>query len=496
MVKKISSLQIFAIVLICSDSIATQTKNTLVLTPDKVSQIVVQQTKSAREIDYKYQQYFLAPVQAQSNYDWKLSVEAGSELDRSENLQTSFSSPNTQYFYDRYKLVTTLSKQVATTGTFLSFDVERASQKTETITSGSTSRYPALTMDTLGLNIEQPLLANFFGYSDKSTLAASELNFKSNYLMRQDDLQKLVLKAVTLYWATYVSEQKFKQDTSSRENYKRLVQSVEKKKSLGYTSSGELEQVKAELETREQNVKLSSNEYLQNLEALLTLLDIPKDTEIKFTEMTNVSAPPVMKDISVEQLRPLKSQKLKSLAAQESYNASQWKNYPTLNVVGKLYDASVDEDASISQTAALSGKNPKYYVGIKFQYNFGSQSNSEDEINKKAALDLEKSILERQRLEMSDKYEQLKRKVSTNYMLSLSKMQQKNFRDKAVKELTKSFQQGRTDISILIDAMNKYYATETEYTKVVGDYYTSIYELTALRDELVTQTNENREAIQ
>ncbi len=59
------------------------------------------------------------------------------------------------------------------------------------------------------------------------------------------------------------------------------------------------------------------------------------------------------------------------------------------------------------------------------------------------------------------------------------------FREKALNQLQKSFNLGRVDINLLIDAMNKFFSAKVQHTRAVGDYFITLNEWAALNDELV-----------
>jgi outer membrane protein TolC len=58
-----------------------------------------------------------------------------------------------------------------------------------------------------------------------------------------------------------------------------------------------------------------------------------------------------------------------------------------------------------------------------------------------------------------------------------------------VQEIQRSYQQGRVDISQLIDALNRFFAAEIQYTQAVGDYQMSLNEWAAFQDQLITPSD-------
>ena len=78
------------------------------------------------------------------------------------------------------------------------------------------------------------------------------------------------------------------------------------------------------------------------------------------------------------------------------------------------------------------------------------------------------------------------------YAIAQSSMKQKDFFDKAVQELNRTYTQGRTDIKTLIDLMNSYFASEVQLSRAIGDYQIALNELAASRDELIADPQQEK----
>lgn len=459
-----------------------QAPKEITLSQKTVAELVLKQGPKTLEVNLKYQQFRLAPVQALSVYDWKVTAETGFEYDKSASLLTTTSQNNNKY--ERYKTTVNLQKPF-TTGTLLGLELSRLSQKVD-LDAFTTNPPPSQqTLDSAGLILEQSLLGNFFGVADRGNVNAAELTYQANNIARANELEDVVLEAIRQFWNSYVAQENFRESVNSRDRYKKLVEAVKRKTSLGYSNPGDLPQVQAEFETREQRVKSSSTEYLKNVENLLTLLALEPGTEVKFEIPKDIPPVPKLTEKKVEDLRLVRSQKLRVEAAQEALSASESLSYPTLNFVGKVYTTGVDESSENSYSELVSGTRPKYYAGLKFQYNFGSDVQNETVINRKLTKDLESTRLQRQLMETQDLESQAQRKVQSTYAIAQSSQRQREFRDKASQELNRSYTQGRTDISILITALNNYFDSEVQYIRAVGDYAIALNEWAAARDELI-----------
>ncbi len=462
-------------------------KPSLTLSQKDVAELVLKQGRKTQETNLQSQALRLAVAKALSAYQWNLTMSSGYLFDKASTFSTS---P-----YDKQETLVSnllLSKNF-TTGTLASVEYKRTSFKGELNGTGASQGSRSLqTQDLLGLNIEQNIWANAFGTADRKDVESAELTYKSKSILRTNDLENVVLETIRLFWKTYVSERNFNEAIASRDRSKKLVEAVKKKSGFGYANPGELSQAQADYEGRVQEVKNNSTSYLENLDALNTMLGLPQNCEIKFAISETVPPVPQLPEKSVEDLRQIKSKKLALGAAQSAYESSQSTDDLVVKLVGKAYTYGVDQDADGSYSNMVSGSHPQYYAGIKVEAAFGANLAIETRMNKRYLRDLEQVQLSRMTQENADSLIQAQRKVQSTYAAVLSSTEQKKFREKALKELNRSFGQGRTDISIYIEAMNKFSTSEIQYSQAIGNYQTALNEWAAARDELIPESPEEQ----
>jgi len=459
-------------------------KPSISLSQKDVAELVLKQGRRTQEVNLQYQQLRLSVAQSLVPYEWTFLATSGLLFDKSVGL--------TATAYDKTETLATdvkLSKSFIT-GTSTSLEYKRTSFKGDTNALATANTRSVGTQDLLGLNITQDIWANFFGTADRGDTDAAELNYKASTILRTNDLENLVLDTIRTFWDAYVSEQNFKETITSRDRSKKLTDAVKKKSGFGYANPGELAQAQADYEGRVQDVKTASTIYLRNLDTLNTLLSLPTNCEIKFVVSDSVPPVPQLPDMDQENLRVIRSGKLKVEAADRAYTAAKSKDAPTLQLVGKLYTYGVQNDGNGAYSDMTSGSHPQYFAGVQFEYPFGADLLGETRLNKKYAKDLEEVRLSRARQETLDLQAQAQRKVQATYAAVLSNAEQKKYRDKALQELTRSFSQGRTDISIFIDAMNKLSIAEIQYSQAIGNYQTALNEWAASRDELIPDAQE------
>lgn len=457
------------------------------LSQKAVAETVLKQGHKSQEVNLTFLQQRFEMAKIFKDYDWTLSAEMGYEHDKLQqfNPRTIIGSS-----YKRWVTKTTLKKPFATTGTIFQLDYGRTSQNAYYSTlSSSDPLVPtgptSLTQDLFTFTIEQKLLNNFFGLADRAKLRAAEETFKAEEVTRTDSLQTVVLDTIEAYWDAYVAKETFQEALASRDRYKRLVGQIKQKSSYGYAKPGELSQVQAEYEGQEQAVKKASTDYLAKEENLVTLLNLEPGTEIEFEVEHTVPPVPKLTPVEIDRLRIMRAQKLRVNSARDQLRAAKSVAYPELNLVGKLYSSGYDETASGSLSEATGGTHPKYYIGAKVVYNFGSNYQNEDILNKKVTRELEETKLARQKLEQMDAMSQVERAVQANYAIVQSAIAQNEFRVKAVQELTRTYGQGRTAIKELIDAINNQFNTEVTLSRAIGNYQIALNQWAAVRDELI-----------
>lgn len=459
------------------------------LSQKDVAELVLRQGQDTQEVNLNFLKTRLIPATLGKDYDWNITAETGYEFDKSETFNPSVLTGSS---YKRLRSSLALTKTVAATGSILGIGYNRLSQRVayDFVGPDTPTGPSALTQDILDVTFEQPLLNNFFGRADRAKLRSAGRTFSSGAIQRADQLEDVVLKSIRAFWDAYVAKETFRESLASRERYKGLVGKVRRKSGYGYANPAELSQVQAELEVQEQNVKTSSTDYLLKVENLCTLLNLPAQTEIEFEIAEEVPQVPKLSPVEVERLRAIRGQNLLVEAAGDSLTASKSLSYPAVNLVGKLYSSGFDESAGTSFSSATSGSHPKYYAGVKVVYNFGSNYQNEEILNRKTTEDLERTRLERRKLERITALNQAERSVQSTYGVIQSAVKQKQFREKAVQELTRSYGQGRTDIKTLIDAINNQFGTETTLSRAIGNYQIALNEWAAARDELVPEGKE------
>lgn len=475
----------FSCLLIVSltSSFALTAPERIKLSAEDVAKQALNQSSLAFETNATSELGRLTWAKAIAAYDLALATELGFEKSK---VQSSFASSSDQDETTKWTLSLTKS---FTTGTQTSLDYTHSSLRSDLYATAAATARSQTESRLIGITLTQNLWKNYFGKADRHDIEAADKALESTRLTRIDNLESVVLTALKAYWKAAVAQETFQEALNSRERYQKLVEAVKKKNAYGYANPGELSQVQAEYEAREASVKTASADFLASLDELNTLLGLPPQTILEFEIKKNVTAPTLLTPVKLEELRSIRSARLKKEAASASLVATRSKDKPDLSLVAKVYTSGFDESSATANSEMLSGTNPKTYLGIKYQTPIGSSLYNEDILNKKLTRDIEVSKYDRLLRETSDTLSRLERNVQATYNTSVSLKNQQALREKVVSELNRTFSQGRTDISTLIEALNKYFGVELALVKSVGDYQIALNELAAARDELIKESD-------
>ncbi len=438
--------------------------------------LILKQSPLAKEVQIQAGQSLLTQAEAEKAFDWSLTATTGYQLSKFESVSNAALEENKTLT----KLVT-LEKPFQT-GTTLGFQYSSTTDQPK-VSSGTTSDSTA---DLAGITFKQNLWKNFFGEADRASLRSAEASVKGSQLTKLTSLQDLVFSGLQSYWKAYVAQETYEAAVKSRGRYQKLVESIQKKTRYGYANPAELAQAQAELENREQKVRTESANSALASDQLNTTLGLAPGTVIQFIIPEQVTAPPENPPrLAIDQARSIQAAQLTATAAQETLTKTQSQSSPDLSLIAQYYVQGLDASPGTASSEMSDGTHPKYYVGLQLTHSFGSDYQSQNVENKRLAKDLAVAQLDRKKLELHDQEEDLKRRLQSTYAIYQSSVNQRALREKAFLELNRTYTQGRTDISVLIDSLNKYFDSEAAVSKSLADYQLAQAQWLALQDRLL-----------
>lgn len=453
------------------------TDSTEVLSPKKVIALVEQRAIDTLDSRVRLLQSEFTLYQVDSNYKWKASAEYGFDRDRTPSASTS-----TLLQTDKYGSTATLSRNFLT-GTLLSLQWIHADTTTQYNNGTPDNRY---NLNTLLLTVEQLLYPNFLGANDRSYIEAAEKDLEAQRIQNQIDLEDQKVKALGLFWAAFNARATLEESRRTVQSYENLAQNVRRKNNYAFTAPGDLQQALIEFETRKQNLRDDEINFQKNLQALKDYLGFNLSTHIEL-QPENWEGFPKPFTGEVSNLKRFQYQKNKSLAATALKDAVEDKGSVQLSLVGKYGRAGLQPNFSDSIRDLDKQSQDRSYIGVKLSYVFDNDSaRSEIELRKTQAS-LESTRLERKSVDLQeqiriayDKLNSSKENIQvTQTILEL--------REKVVQQQNRTFSQGRTDISILIDSMNKLSTARLNVDRARADFQTTLLQYLYLTDQSEAQ---------
>lgn len=482
-------VNVFLCLLLVSPQVWAQTPTTAApasvekmrLSQNDVAALVLSRSDRAVEANLNSELPRVDLARVQKTYDWFLSGQTGFERSRFESL-SGYGN-----IEDQTLATSMMLSKAWQTGTKSSLEWRRNSYRSEysPLSPAFTNMPAEQTQDIFGVSIEQSLWRNAFGYSDRRKVRAASMDYHAATITRAQDLQDAVLAGLKSFWGAFIAQELVKQSSQSIERYEKLVNTVRRKSSFGYSLPGELAQTQAELESKKQLLKSNSLDYLQQTDSLLEYLGLPPNKEIDFATHVELTPPPRLNPVDITTLRAYKAQAMRLESSTIKAEASSSDEHPNITLVGQVYGAGLEKQASDSVGEALSGSHPKYYVGVRFEHNFGSGAQSEETVSIKIQADLAKIRLERMKNQVEINLLNAERDAKVKYAQVQSTKEQLTLRERAMNEMNKAYTQGRTDITNVIEAMNRMFDIEVSYSRAIGDYQISLAQWVSLRDELI-----------
>jgi len=447
----------------------------VVLTPEKVAELALQQGYQSQEIDLQFRSLKYQWVEAQSAFDWKLTAETNFENDRFQTF-----SPNTlvDAKYERQRTALGLERNFLT-GTLLTVAMNRLQQKSDSVSPASQIQ------DVYGVLLKQSLVGNFFGQADRAEISSKKTSYDAASVQRLRELQDSVLDAVKLFWEAFVARENYRESQNTRDRYQKLADSVAKKSRVGFASPGELPQVQAELEGRLQRVQQASLDFVSKETQLSLLLKLGKTENLDLQAELRIPELPKLQELDLTELRAFREQSLRVEAQRSLESAVQAKSDVTLAwLLGAQFSGN-DPSAGTASREALSASYPKYSTGLQLEWKFGSEVLKEELASKRALRMKEEIRFERLRASLLDQKNYLSLKLQSARNVALSHERTRALRQQVVQEVNKSYSQGRTELKNLIDALNAQSNAEVQWIRSVGDYQIALNEFAAFADQLV-----------
>lgn len=453
------------------------------LSPQDVVDLALKQSLNVKKSELTAQQSEASAEVVRGAYDLILKIAPKYEYTEAQSM-TGTSNP-----IDRTWTLSSSLNKALSSGTALTLQYDRTTQESTLSSFSSSLRRPTAAMDVLTFTIRQALWRNIFGQADRATLESADASTLSARMAREETLEDVILKTLSLYWNAFVAETQLRENTAARQKYEELVKAVRRKAGFNLSSPGELPRLEAEFEASDSRVKQSSRSYLAAMDELRTALQMTSKDSVTFKvqvlEPADLPAIPKLASVDVTALRPYRIAQIKTQIADRDRTVAQSSSRPKLDLVATAKSTGVDDTSDLALSEMASGSKPTYSLGLELEWPLDSATFR----GKKAVAEVayQSSALDLKLAEdtLRDGLSNAERAANANHETALSTIEIVNKRTRVVRELEASYRQGRTPLVELIRAYNDLFAAQQERAKAIGDYQVALNQWAAYRDELV-----------
>lgn len=457
MIKKysrmISIFTTFAIVLNGSPALA--------LTWENFISTALQSSPEVRQTQLRYEVTDLPLQEAQFELEWTATIETGVERDRRLTMN------NRVFDLDERVRTTASVTKSFLTGTDLALDITN-----EDLDSTSTSVVAARdgVFNSYLLTLEQNLWRNAFGSQLRSLVNAADAETQALKNQRLEEVESSLLRGAQLFWQAAVLERQHRESEAALKRYETLVKSIERKSSVRYAAPGELAQVRAQYHGRVRQARENFINFEQALLNLKVYLPEIKITDLKWNEkFPQFGVKLQSSQHEIEKTRAYAVAELKKQQFSLEADSVESRNRAQVALVGRVGATGVDTSASESQQQLIEGRRPYWYVGVKLSHTFGSGFLTSEVRQARAqaraqeiATQSEKDRLKLIKAQLESAIESLEESIK-------AQNEELEAQRQAVQQLTRTYNQGRTDISILIETINRAETAEVEQVQTRAD---------------------------
>jgi len=456
-----------------------------VLKIQDVIDMTLSQSLNYQDINLGYQKSELARFLTEANYDTSLTARVQND---DSKLETMGAISN-----DRDKTTSWLLgvSRKFSTGSTLGLDysfVHRDSDLSAYAISVNASPIQYYHLTTL--SFKQELLNNSFGYRDRRSLLSADLQFQRAKFERDEATEELILQSIKIYLDAYFAQENLKQSLAAREKYNLLLKSIQQKNKMGFDDRSELTKTKAEVQNQERNVKSASLIYLNLIEKLYSILNVPlpEDVVVDVPEIIpaiNPSSPPSV----IEKLRKSQSMDLLVQATDADHDAATNNELISLNFFAQAAYSGLDKENSPALSEMNEHEKRKYTLGLELSMKWGGSSQKAEKLSKYVAHEEALNAQKKVRNELFEILDRTERNLKSRYVIATHAQETVKIWEEAMKSQERNHRFGRITTTELILDFTSYFRAKSSLSGAIADYQMSLYEYQAARDNLILSKN-------
>ena len=423
--------------------------------------------------------------QLKSRYEPSITCELG-KSDR----ETSGANPLYGTETKRDTLNAGLNKKLYPTGGLLSLEWQNEKNDSNSIFSSfdPTSINPLYDSE-ITLSYVQPLLKNFAGRNDKSSIRVSRLgeNAADMTLFLQKNILANTIEKV--YLELNFARENLKSQKTSLERAKALLAINKDKLKDGLIEEVDTIATEAAVIIREASILLAGDSVKDARDNLKRIIGLNDDKNYSF--ITELPAEPEHRRIAEKEIvQKALSQRPELKMLENNVNINLLNNkikrnerLPSLDLVTQYGLNSSGEEWDDNYDSISSGDYPVWYVGLRLTvFPFKKQSGS---LLRESQYSYEKSAAELEDIKLAIKTEckTITRQINTRALYVKAAMDSLKLQKKKLELEERKFAQGRSSIQWVLDFQDDLNEAEVEFYRARTDYYKAKADLKLITGE-------------
>ena len=350
---------------------------------------------------------------------------------------------------------------------------------------------PSLTAPTsfysskISFQLEQHLLRNFLGREDRLKIKSAKSRYKQITLSRKEDVKKLILSATQNFWNAYTAYTSWKQAQQQTKYYKKLVRLAQRKEELKHTTPGEVPQIQSQYERALKFQNATHTQWKNSSLLLQSFLQI-NSSHLRLKKPQPLLMPPFKKSKNFT-LNAVQIAQHHHDSVTADMDSKKYYYLPYLKFKAQL-DYSGQDAGSLKESwnQAKKSDGQFYTLGLELTYPIPATLTSAKRFQhfkyKQKQYDLE---LMQTKEKIQNQLQMLWNTVQNAQKEMKTATRVARLQDKALKEIRKSYEQGRASTNDLIFAQDRKMQMELEKIKSQKDYDISVIQYLSLTDQLI-----------
>ncbi len=333
--------------------------------------------------------------------------------------------------------------------------------------------------------MEQSLLRNFFGREDRLKIKEVHSRYKSIVLSRKEDTKKLILSAAQNFWNAYTAYTSWRQAQLQTKYYKKLVILAKRKKSLGHIMPGELPQIQSQYERALKFQNTTHTQWKNSSLLLQSFLQI-ESSKIQFKKPKHLLMPS-FKEYDSNSFNAVQVARHHYDSVTANIQSKKYYYLPYLKFKAQA-DYSGQDPRSMKQAfeQAKIGNQKFYTLGLELVYPIPTTISGLRTFRslkyKQKEYDLE---LLQTKEKIKNQLQILWNTVKNSQSAMKTAIHVTQLQNQALREIQKSYEQGRLSINDLISAQDRKIQVELEKIKSQKDYDLAVIQYLSLTDQLI-----------